>query len=154
MFLLFASMIMSIAIMCIFVCKLVLTGGTLTNYIILFLVTLAESLMIGLFCMQYFRESVLTITGVIAFIVLCLSRFAYQTSIDFAGFGPYLLCMLTVLNGMSLVFETASMLGLAGTAAFQIGICAGIGALGSTCYIAVLSTHEVCSLESTTLAQV
>jgi len=137
LFVLYASLVVSLAMMCVFVCKPQLMRSSPTNYIILFLFTVAESVMVGFVCIQYTRESVLIVTGVTGFIVLCLSLFAYQTSIDFTGFGPYLFRAMLALCGMSFVFWIGSMFGLGNTPAFQAArlAYAGLGVLVFSCYI-------------------
>lgn len=118
-FLLFASMAMSLGIMCVFMCSPNTMRSCPTNYILLLLFTIAESVMVGFICIQYTKESVLISLAITAFAVLALTLFSFQTSVDFTGFGPYLFCGMLCLMGLSFVFWIASMCGLSGSPAFQ-----------------------------------
>merc|ERR1719162_343981 len=137
MFLMFFSLAVSIAMMCTFVCNPGLMRSSPTNYIILFIFTLAESVVVGFICIQYTQESVLIVTAVTAFVVFGLTLFACQTTYDFTGCGPYLMCALLVLCAMSFCFWIASMLGLGGSPAFQAlrMVYAGFGACLFSFYI-------------------
>merc|ERR1740115_61732 len=115
----FASIAVTIGVMCIFCCKPQLMRQSPINYIILAVFTLAESVMIGFICIQYTQESVLIVTGITTFVVFGPTLFACQTTSDFTGCGPYLMCGILVLMGMSFMFWIASMLGLGGSPAFQ-----------------------------------
>merc|ERR1719379_2227595 len=108
-------MAVSIAAMCTFMCNPGLMRQSPQNYIILFVFTLAESVLVGFICVQYTKESVLIVLAVTALVVFALTLFACQTTYDFTGCGPYLLCALMVMCGMSLVFWIAAMCGLAGS---------------------------------------
>jgi len=115
----FVSMAFMIGTMCLCVCRPDLMRSYPTNYIILGIFTLAESILIGFVGAQYTQESVLIVAGVTALVVSGLSLFACQTSYDFSGWGPYLFVALLVGCGFSFAFLGAAMFGLAGTAAFQ-----------------------------------
>jgi FtsH-binding integral membrane protein len=119
LFLMFASLAVSIAMLCVFMCNPMLMRQYPTNYIILFVFTVAESVMVGFICIQYTKESVLIVTGITAFVVFGLTLFACQTTYDFTGFGPYLMVALLVLSGFSFVLFLGSMLGLGSSPAFQ-----------------------------------
>jgi len=137
MFLLWGSLVVSIAMMCVFICSPKLMRQSPTNYIILLIFTLAESVMVGFVCIQYTKESVLIVTAVTAFVVFGLTVFACQTSYDFSGAGPYLFGAVLVLMAMGLVFCIGSALGLAGSPAFQAlrMVYAGLGAIIFSFYI-------------------
>merc|ERR1719162_2792681 len=111
MFLMFFAFALSIAMMCTFSCNPGLMRSSPTNYILLFIFTMAESVLVGFICIQYTQESVLIVTAVTAFVVFGLTLFACQTTYDFTGCGPYLMCAMLVLFGMSMCFWIASMLG-------------------------------------------
>jgi len=117
--LMFGSMAMTLGMMCIFMCQPGLMKVSPTNYILLFLFTLAKSVLVGFISMQYTQQSVLLVTAITAFVVLGLTMFACQTKYDFTGFGPYLMCALLVLMGMSFCFMLGSMMGLGSSPAFQ-----------------------------------
>jgi len=136
MTMLFGSMAVSIGMMCVFMCCPDTMRRSPTNYILLTLFTLAESVLVGFICIQYTKESVLIAMGITAIIVLSLTLFACQTSYDFTGFGPYLFCALMCLTGFGFVLMIASWCGLTGPAFgfARIAYAAG-GALLFSMYI-------------------
>merc|ERR1719478_382830 len=97
MFCMFASLAVTIGAMCVFMCQPALMRSSPTNYIILFIFTLAESVLVGFICIQYTKESLLLVLGVTALVVFGLTLFACQTTYDFTGFGPYLFAAMLVL---------------------------------------------------------
>lgn len=113
---LFASFFASIAVTCVFCCSPRLMRESPTNYLILAVFTLAESVMVGMVCASYTKESVLIALAVTTLVVLSLSLFACQTTYDFTGMGPYLFTAMMVLCGFSFALWIASMLGLHGPA--------------------------------------
>merc|ERR1719162_2153193 len=122
---------------CTLACNPPLAREVPINYVILFFFTLAESVMVGFICSTYTVPSVLIVTAVTAFVVIGLSLFACQTSFDFTGAGPYLICALFVLMGIGFCLAIGSMLGFAGDPAFKALniLYAGIGALLFSFYI-------------------
>jgi hypothetical protein len=134
---LFASLALSLAVMCVFWCRPASMRKTPQNYILLLLFTLAESVMVGFVCIQYTTESVLIALGITALVVFALSLFACQTSYDFTGFGPYLFCALMVLCGFSFALMLSSWMGLGGHEGFKMVnlIYAALGALLFSAYI-------------------
>jgi hypothetical protein len=136
-FLLFASLAVSVAIMCVFMCSPDTMRRSPQNYCLLAAFTVAESLMVGFICIQYTQESVLITLAITAITVLALTLFACQTSIDFTGLGPYLFCGMLVLMGLSFVVWIGSMCGLGGSPAFSAMrlLYAAGGALLFSCYI-------------------
>lgn len=92
------SAALSIGTMCIFCCAPSLMRKSPQNYIILFLFTLAESIVVGMITVQYDTSTVVMAFGVLTVVVFALTVFACQTSIDFTGCGPYLfvgiLCLM------------------------------------------------------------
>jgi len=137
LFLLFGSMAASVGMMCVFMCCPNTMRKVPLNYILLFAFTVAESIMVGFICIQYTQESVLIAVGITALVVVSLTVFACQTSVDFTGFGPYLFCALMVLMGFGFVLCIASWVGAAGSAAFETMrlIYAALGALIFSMYI-------------------
>lgn len=115
----FLSLAVMTGVMCVLMCKPDLMKTYPTNYAILSVFTLAESVLVGFIGAQYTAESVLIVVGVTAIVVFGLSIFACQTSYDFSGWGPYLLCALLVMCGLSFCFMIGAMLGLANSPAFQ-----------------------------------
>lgn len=137
MFLLFGSLAMSVVMMCVFMCKPGLMRQTPTNYVLLGLFTLAESVMVGFICTTYTQESVLICLAMTALVVVALTVFACQTKYDFTGMGPYLFAAIMVLLGLSLCLSIAGMTGLGASPAFKAVrlVYAALGALLFSVYI-------------------
>jgi hypothetical protein len=119
MVLMVASLIMSVAMMCVFICSPNTMRTTPTNYILLTLFTLAESVMVGFISLQYTQESVLIVLGITSFVVFGLTLFACQTSIDFTGMGAYLFCAMLVLMGFGFIISMVGMFGGGSSEAFH-----------------------------------
>lgn len=131
------SFIVLVTTMCVFTCNPSLMKTFPQNYIILLVFTLAESALVGVIGTRYTAESVLVVVAITAVVVLGLSLFACQTSYDFSGAGPYLLCALLVMTALSFAFLFAAILGMASSPAFQLFrlVFAGFGALLFSFYI-------------------
>lgn len=112
------SSVMSVAMMCLFICVPHLMRKTPQNYGILACFTLAESFLIGAISSQFTTESVLIVFGITAAVVFSLTVFACQTSVDFTGMGPYLFCVAIVVVIFGVCLWLVSLAGLAGTPAF------------------------------------
>lgn len=74
-----------------------------TNYILLFLLTAFEGVVVGFVSATYTASSVILCLGITAVVFLCLTVYAWNTKTDFAGFGPYLFGMLLSLLVFGLV---------------------------------------------------
>lgn len=136
MTMLWGSLAVSVAMLFVFICCPDTMRQTPTNYIILTLFTLAESVMVGFICIQYTQESVLIALGLTAFIVCSLTLFACQTSYDFTGMGPYLFVACMVLMGFGFVLSLAAMFGSVGPAWHGMRLCySAAGALLFSMYI-------------------
>jgi len=68
-----------------------------TNYIFLFTFTAFEAIMIGFVSAVFTWQSSMLAVGVTAFIFLALTAYAFNTSRDFTGYGPYLFVALMSL---------------------------------------------------------
>jgi len=112
MVMLFGSLAISVMMMFVFMCFPQTMRNHPTNYILLMLFTLAESIMVGFICIQYTQESVLIALGPTALVVVSLTIFACQTTYDFTGMGPYLFCAVMVLMGFGFILMLGSMLGI------------------------------------------
>lgn len=119
MFLYYLSLAGTIGVMCVLCCAPGLMKTSPQNYIILFIFTLCESVLVGFITLQYTVGSVLFVTAITAFVVFGLTLFACQTKYDFTGMGPYLFAALLVLSGFGFCLMIASWTGLAGTAGFE-----------------------------------
>merc|ERR1719443_528397 len=86
-----------IACMCVMAC----CGQALRiypqNYIFLFVLTAIMSLMVGFTSAMYTWQSVVLAAAATVLIFLLLTCYAWFTSTDFTGFGPYLFAALSVL---------------------------------------------------------
>jgi len=136
LFLLFTSLAISVAMMCVFICRPDLMRKSPTNYILLGLYTLAMGIMVGFISAQYTQASVLIALGITCLVVFGLTAFACQTKYDFTGCGPYLFCACLVLMGFSFTLWIASMAGLGGPA-FKTArlVYSAMGALLFSAYI-------------------
>merc|ERR1712061_130579 len=105
--------------MFVFICCPDMMRKSPQNYIILMLFATFKAVLVGFICLQYTTSSVLVALGMTAFLVLSLSLFAWQTSYDFTGCGPYLFCGALCLMGLGFAFMVGSWLGLAASPAFQ-----------------------------------
>ncbi|CAE8645194.1 unnamed protein product, partial [Polarella glacialis] len=132
-----SSCFVSLAIMMVFLCCPETMRSSPTNYILLVLFTVAESVMVGFICLSYTMQSVLFTLGVTAFIVIALSLFACQTKYDFTGFAPYIFAFAMVMMCFSLVLMILSMCGLSNSPAFKMMniVYACLGTLVSSFYI-------------------
>jgi len=136
LYLIFASLAIAVALPCLFAVWPGLMRKSPTNYILLGLLTLAESVLVGIVSIQYTQESVLIVLGITCLVAVGLMLFAFQTKYDFTGFGPYFFCGCLVLLGFSLTLAIASTFGFRGPA-FEAGqMCyAALGALLFSGYI-------------------
>jgi len=136
LFLIFTSLAIAVVLPGMFAVWPGLMRKSPTNYILLGLLTLAESVLVGIISIQYTQESVLIALGITCLVAVGLIIFALQTKYDFTGFGPYFFCGYFVLLGFCLTLVIASVCGLCGPA-FEIGqMCyAALGALLFSGYI-------------------
>eukprot|EP00928_Gymnodinium_smaydae_P059303 TRINITY_DN42595_c0_g1_i1.p1 TRINITY_DN42595_c0_g1~~TRINITY_DN42595_c0_g1_i1.p1 ORF type:complete len:266 (+),score=26.43 TRINITY_DN42595_c0_g1_i1:54-800(+) len=137
MILLWSSFAMSMGMMCVFMCAPHLMRSYPTNYVLLFLFTLAKSITLGFICAMYTRETVLLALGLTTAIVVALTLFACQTSSDFTGSGPYLFVSAFTLFGFGFMLSLTSWLGLGSSPAFQTLrlIYACCGAMLFSCFL-------------------
>lgn len=82
------------------------------NYIFLFTFTFFESIMIGFVSAAFTWQSLLLAAGVTVLIFLGLTLYAFNTNVDFTGYGPYLFAALLGLAVMGLVLAILPMFGL------------------------------------------
>jgi protein lifeguard len=82
------------------------------NLILLFVFTLMESLLIGCISSVYKTDTVLIAVGITIIVVVGLTLFAFQTKIDFTGFGTYLFVFGLVLFAfgfIAIIFRSSIM---------------------------------------------
>jgi len=109
-----ASIVISVGMMFVFICCPDTMRKSPRNYYLLMLFTVAESVMVGFVCTQYTTTSVIVCLAITALVTLGLILFACQTTYDFTGMGPYLMCAVLVLMGMSMMMWMGSMMGVGG----------------------------------------
>lgn len=75
------------------------------NYIFLLVVTVSMSITTGFVTAMYTTQSVMMALGTTAFVFAALSAYACCTKSDFTGCGPYLMCALFAMIGVSFMFS-------------------------------------------------
>lgn len=96
------------------------------NYILLFIFTVFEAVMLGFISSFYSPESLLIATSVTVFIFLGLTIFASLTRTDFSGSGPYLFVFGMALLVFGALFCVLPPLGHAFTVASMCYSCLGV----------------------------
>merc|ERR1719158_89278 len=76
--------------MCSMICCSGLFRKYPTNYILLFVFTIFEAVLVGFVSAMYTAGSVALCAGITALIFLALTVYAWTTKTDFTGLGPYL----------------------------------------------------------------
>lgn len=89
------------------------------NYGIMFVFTVAESVLVGVACLHFTAGSILMCACLTLIVMLGLTSYAMRTKVDVTSFGPYLLCALLVLVGTGFLLSLAASFGLAHTALFS-----------------------------------
>lgn len=101
--LLVLSLVLSFTMIFVIICIEPARKSFPMNFVFLFLFNLGMSIMVGLATVHYSTDIVLMAFGTTAFITICLTLFAFQTTIDFTGLGPYLFCFLMGLIFMGIL---------------------------------------------------
>eukprot|EP00928_Gymnodinium_smaydae_P073436 TRINITY_DN56645_c0_g1_i1.p2 TRINITY_DN56645_c0_g1~~TRINITY_DN56645_c0_g1_i1.p2 ORF type:complete len:243 (+),score=64.25 TRINITY_DN56645_c0_g1_i1:73-801(+) len=85
----------SMVVMMVTFCSMMCFAGKLrsypTNYIFLFLITSAMSVLVGFTSAMYTWQSVILAAGITTGIFLLMTVYAWNTTQDFTGMGPYLM---------------------------------------------------------------
>lgn len=81
------------------------------NYIFLLVVTVSMSVMTGFVTAMYTTTSVLMALGTTAIVFGALTFYACCTKSDFTGCGPYLMCALFAMMGISFMFSMFALFG-------------------------------------------
>lgn len=115
-----SSSILSLVLVCVFSCSPESMRKAPLNYVLLALLTAAESVLVGFACLQYTAGSVILCLGLTAAVVLGLTLYALQTKSDFTTSGPYLVCCLLVMCGTGFILMMAAPLGLAHNPVFGV----------------------------------
>lgn len=111
--LLYASTAVLIGTMCAMCCCQRALREFPTNYIFLLLITSAMSVLVGFSSAMYTWQSVLLAAGITVGIFLSMTVYAWTTTTDFTGFGPYLFAAMMCLIGFGIVISILSMCGVA-----------------------------------------
>jgi len=120
--LIMAATVLNIVLLCAMTCCCESSMRTFpTNYILLFLFTASEGLIVGAICTTYTGSSVLLAVVATGFVVGGLTIFAVTTKSDFTGMSAYLFAALLVL----LVFGFFCML-VSSPVMHKIYCCFGI----------------------------
>lgn len=110
--LLWTSIGMVFATICVMTCCQKVCRTYPQNYIFLFIFTGFEAIIIGFLSAMYTWQSVLLSAGVVAGVFLCLTLFAFATQRDFTGSGPYIFTAMVVLLIFGLVLALLPVFGL------------------------------------------
>ena len=94
---LWLSMIGTIVIMLVLVCCESVSRNFPLNMILLMVFTVMESILVGAISAQYDTDTIFIALGITSVVVVALTIFAFQTKIDFTGFGVYLFVFAIVL---------------------------------------------------------
>eukprot|EP00931_Biecheleriopsis_adriatica_P090887 TRINITY_DN647_c0_g1_i1.p1 TRINITY_DN647_c0_g1~~TRINITY_DN647_c0_g1_i1.p1 ORF type:complete len:257 (-),score=41.47 TRINITY_DN647_c0_g1_i1:10-723(-) len=95
--LLYLSAFVTIAIMCSLICCAEKMREFPTNYMVLGVITVCTGVLTGFSCAAYTWQSVLLALGITVGIFLSMTVYAWTTSTDFTGAGPYLFASLSAL---------------------------------------------------------
>jgi len=107
---------MSVAVTLVTICAMSCCQGVARkyplNYVLLFLFTGFEGVMVGFISAAYTWQSVVLAAGITCAIFAIMTLYAWKTKTDFTGFGPYLFAALVVLLVFGLVLSLLSMFGV------------------------------------------
>mmetsp|Transcript_24257 Transcript_24257/g.53898 ORF Transcript_24257/g.53898 Transcript_24257/m.53898 type:complete len:240 (+) Transcript_24257:75-794(+) len=110
--LLYLALAMTLMTMCAMACCRDLVRDFPTNYIVLFVFTAFEGVLIGFISAQYTWQSVVLSAGVTVGIFVCMTVYAWNTKTDFTGLGPYLFAGLMVLMCFGFALSILSFCGV------------------------------------------
>lgn len=102
------AMILPLAMMCYSMCNPSVMRTYPQNYAFLVVYTVCFGVIVGMACAMQDTRAVLLAVATTAVIVVSLSIFAMQTSYDFSGMGPYLMCAFLGLFLTSLAMSLFS----------------------------------------------
>eukprot|EP00747_Dinoflagellata_sp_TGD_P163777 gnl/TRDRNA2_/TRDRNA2_182830_c0_seq1.p1 gnl/TRDRNA2_/TRDRNA2_182830_c0~~gnl/TRDRNA2_/TRDRNA2_182830_c0_seq1.p1 ORF type:complete len:250 (-),score=34.09 gnl/TRDRNA2_/TRDRNA2_182830_c0_seq1:73-822(-) len=109
--LLYLSIGLSFASLLSMVCCRDMARSFPTNYLLLFIFTACQAVMVGVVSAQYTWQSVLLAAGITVGIFLGLTAYAWLTKTDFTGMGPYIFGALLAFCVFGLVLGIMSMCG-------------------------------------------
>jgi len=108
-----ASTVGLMATMCVTICCTQQLRTFPTNYVFLFFITAFMGIICGFTSAMYTWQSVVLAAGITVAIFLAMTVFAWTTSTDFTGFGPYLFAALMCLMIFGFVIMILSFCGVA-----------------------------------------
>eukprot|EP00405_Crypthecodinium_cohnii_P036158 CAMPEP_0206544088 /NCGR_PEP_ID=MMETSP0325_2-20121206/11305_1 /ASSEMBLY_ACC=CAM_ASM_000347 /TAXON_ID=2866 /ORGANISM="Crypthecodinium cohnii, Strain Seligo" /LENGTH=259 /DNA_ID=CAMNT_0054042761 /DNA_START=129 /DNA_END=905 /DNA_ORIENTATION=+ len=97
-----------------------------TNYIFLFTFTLFEAIMIGFVSTAFTWQSVLLAASMTALVFVGLMVYAWNSSIDFTGYGPYLFATLLTCSMFGLTLSIFPAFGVNVDIGIALYDCLGI----------------------------
>lgn len=106
------SMVFTIATICAMSCCPKMAREFPSNYILLFTFTLFEAILVGFVSATYTAGSVLVCLAATVFIFFGLTLYAWTTTSDFTGMGPYLFGALLSLICFGFVISLLGMFGI------------------------------------------
>lgn len=112
MWLLYLSVAMTFASMCVMACCQDACRQFPTNYLFLFVFTFFEGVLVGIVGAAYTWQSVVLAAGITVGVFLLLTIYAFMTKSDFTGFGPYLFGALASLCMFGFVVMILSFCGV------------------------------------------
>jgi len=105
------SSVMTLVTMFSLVCCPEMARKVPQNYILLFIFTAFEGVLVGAVCSTYSTQAVVAALLATSIVVIGLTLYAWNTKSDFTGCGPYLVAMLLALIGCQLVIWLVCMFG-------------------------------------------
>lgn len=109
---LYVSTAVLLATMCSMCCCAQILRTYPQNYIFLFVLTSAMGVLVGFTSAMYTWQSVVLAAGITVAIFLAMTIYAWNTTTDFTGFGPYLFAGLMCLVGFGFALSILGMLGV------------------------------------------
>jgi hypothetical protein len=109
---LYVSLAAMISCMCVMMCCGQMLRSYPQNYIFLFVFTALMSVNVGFVSALYTWQSVTLAAGATMAIFLLLTCYAFFTTSDFTGYGPYLFTFLAVLSVFGLILSMLSLAGI------------------------------------------
>ena len=123
--LLVVSVLGTFSVMCVMLCCREQMRRYPTNYVFLFTFTAFEALAIGLVSAMFTPESLLLAAGVTTLIFVALTAYAFNSSTDFTGAGPYLFAGFFTLFLFGIILGLLPLIGVSVTVSTMIWDCLG-----------------------------
>jgi hypothetical protein len=101
-----------LACMCVMICASNTLRKFPYNYVFLFIFTCVMSVMVGFTSAMYTWQSVLLAAGAAVLVFVLLTGYAWFTTTDFTGYGPYLFAGMMVLFAFGFIISIMSFCGV------------------------------------------